>query len=96
MEVCEEMQKLREYLNKHEIQWADVSASYGFSWMCRTHFTLRNNLWSVINGFGSYGGFGTFSQNNEGLLELMTSEVNGGEPVGYLTADEVINYLEET
>lgn len=93
MEVCEEMQKLREYLNKHNIQWTDVSEPYCFSWMCRTHFTLRNNHWSVINGYGSYGGFGTFSPNNEGLLELMTSEVNGGEPVGYLTADDVIKYM---
>lgn len=95
MIIVDEMKKLRGYLDEHKIQWTDVSSQYCSFWMCRTHFTLRKNHWSVINGYGSYGGFGTFSPNNEGLLELMTSEVNGGEPVGYLTADEVIRYMEE-
>lgn len=95
MIIVEEMKKLRGYLDEHKIQWTDASSQNCSFWMCRTHFILRKNHWSVINGFGSYGGFSTFSPKNEGLLELMTSEVNGGEPVGHLTADEVIRYMEE-
>ena len=95
MIIVEEMKKLREYLDDHKIQWEDDSSELGCFWMCRTHFTVRKNFWSVINGYGSYGGFDTFSPKNKGLLELMTNEVNGGEPVGYLTADEVIRYMEE-
>ena len=95
MIIVEEMKKLREYLDDHKIQWKDDSSESCGLWMCRTHFTVRKNFWSVINGYGSYGGFDTFSPKNKGLLELMTNEVNGGEPVGYLTADEVIRYMEE-
>lgn len=35
-EVVEEMKKLRDYLNKHKIEWEDVSEK-GFP-ICRTHF----------------------------------------------------------
>ena len=33
--------------------------------------------------------------SNKGLLEVMSDLLNDGEPVGYLTADELIEMLQE-
>lgn len=57
----------------------------------RTHFTYRNSCYSVINGFGTYGGYLSSPDDNQGLLELMIDDV---EPIGYLTADEVISIVQ--
>lgn len=51
--------------------------------------------WSVINGFGTYGGFGLLGEKNKGLLELWAEQVNDGTPLGNLTADDVINLMEK-
>lgn len=76
MIIVEEMQKLRDWLDEHDIEWVDKSEDYGhdkFSfWMCRTHFDINDKHVSVINGFGSFGGASFFDgHNNEGLLEMM-------------------------
>lgn len=43
--VCNEMQKLRDILDKNNIPWEDVSdkghGDYPF-WMCRTHFEYKD------------------------------------------------------
>ena len=46
---------------------------------------------SVINGFGSYGGYDPMRKSNQGLLELMPDLDNMSEPIGHLTAEEVID-----
>lgn len=94
MTVCEEMQKLRDYLDSKKIEWSDVSDERVGTWICRTHFDYKGYKWSVINGLGTYGGFYIDEKQNPGLLELMVDCVNGGEPVGYLKADDVIKYME--
>lgn len=99
MVVCKEMQKLRDYLDNKGIEWRDNSdelanAITGIWFICRTRFELNRNIWSVVNGNGTYGGVDIFTGKNAGLLELMTNSVNDGEPVGHLTADEVIKYIE--
>lgn len=112
MIVCEEMQKLRTWLDENKIPWEDVSEDIcrfklnkteHEMWICRTHFNIKGHKVSVINGYGTYGGYGIISEENEGLLETM-GLWNGEESVkGYLTAEEVINktkalirYMEET
>lgn len=96
MTICKEMSKLRQYLDNKGIKWKDTSA-YDNLWICRTHFELNGYRWSVINGFGTYGGWGALELegDNKCLLELMTNSVNNGEPIGYLTADDVIDYIEK-
>ena len=98
MVVCKEMQKLRDWLDQHSIPWEDCSEYIGLffdSWVCRTHFMADNHKVSVINGYGTYGGFSFFENNNEGLLEVMSDIINDGEPIGFLTADELIKILQD-
>lgn len=83
--MCNEMTKLRKMLNDEEIEWRDAS-SFDFLFINRTHFEHRKYFWSAINGYGTYGG-------DKGLLELMSNGVNGGEPIGYLTAEECMAYV---
>lgn len=91
--ICDEMKKLRKWLDKEGIEWEDnTEKNYCSGWMVRTYFTYKDNFVSVVNGYGSYGGFSSFHPKNEDLLEMMVSE---NEPIGRLTADQVITYLEK-
>ena len=94
MIICKEMSKLRQYLDDKGIKWVDVSSNDSL-WICRTHFELNGLRWSVIHGYGTYGGIRIIDANDQGLLELMTNAVNNGEPIGWLTADNVIGYIEQ-
>lgn len=85
-----EMIKFRNLLDKNNIKWIDKSDE-GF--IDRTHFYYRDYFFSVVNGFGTYGGINVFNGNNAGLLEFMSNCVNGGEPIGALTADEAIEIV---
>lgn len=60
----------------------------------RTHFETGGFKYSVIYGYGTYGGYNPFNGDNPGLLECMTSELNDGCPVGYMTAEDVINVID--
>lgn len=105
MYICNEMQKLRNWLGKNSICWEDVSTDYSqlkeqmndpdfpdLS-MCRTHFTINGDKVSVINGWGSYGGNDWHTGERLGLLEIRADKINDGQPIGWLTADEVISEL---
>ena len=107
--ICDEMKKFRKLLNDKNIPWIDKSVEYPTSdrpdseiviYICRTHFTYLNKKWSVINGFGTWGGY--FGINNDcldgtdnlGLLEIM--EYDCADKVkGYLTAKEAWDEIEE-
>lgn len=91
--VCEEMQKLRAGLKEREISWIDKSddCNYRGLWVCRTHFMYNGDHWSVINGFGTYGGFDHYSINRE-LLECQCGELS--EPIGFLTAADVFRIMD--
>lgn len=102
MKICKEMEKLRDWLTMKKIPWKDQSEDYGLKsgegelWMCRTKFEIGGVLCSVINGYGSFGGLSFFEDKNKGLLEIWANEkIGGGEPVGYLTADDVIKLITE-
>lgn len=105
MQICEEMVKLRKMLDAKGIVWIDktcvtpdevmskmkelmpdVEEKYFDATIFRTHFAHNGNRYSVIFGYGTYG-------NNENLLELMADCINNGEPVGYMTADEVLQLV---
>ena len=98
MQICEQMKKLREILNEKNIAWHDMSDEMSETVkIARTHFEYKGHKVSVINGFGTYGGQngankGFEEKDNMGLLEIM---VNGYDPCGWLTAEEVIKYLED-
>lgn len=94
--MCNEMIKLRQMLDDRGIKWEDVSTVYSqFKfYIHRTHFTFDEIDYSVINGCGTYGGYDSFDHVNEGLLELWAEDVNDGEPVGFLTAEEIIRWIE--
>lgn len=86
------MLKLRNWLDEKNIEWEDRSENFGIKeyewWICRTHFYLQDRHISVINGCGTYGGFGFIrSPKNEGLLEVMGLFP---EVEGYHTAEELI------
>lgn len=70
----------------HERRYCDVT-------IYRTHFIINDVRYSVINGYGTYGGYDPFLCKNDGLLEMMTETLNGGDPVGYMTADDVIKTI---
>jgi hypothetical protein len=104
MMICEEMKKLRAWLDEQKITWKDVSNGLPKEalkvdgvldwWICRTHFWVNGYHFSVINGHGSYGGYMLNDEKNQGLLEMM---IGNHEPTGYMTADDCIkeikNYL---
>lgn len=93
MEVCKEMQILRDWLDKNKIEWEDASKDfdedkkYSF-WMCRTWFRINGKKISVINGYGSYGGIDVFDGENKGLLEARG--LIGDDVIGHMTAGEII------
>lgn len=91
--VVEEMQKLRDMLDEKKIFWQDDTEEFPSDsemWICRTHFEFEGNKISVINGFGTYGGF-SIGENNKGYLEIMIGDEN---PIGFLQAEECMEYLE--
>lgn len=93
MEICKEMQILRDWLDKNKIKWKDASSDYYEAekysvWICRTWFRINGKKISVVNGYGSYGGINLCNGENEGLLEAMGLIGNGVS--GYMTAGEII------
>lgn len=85
----DEMIKLRKELDKLGVPWEDRSeVGDGMLGIYRTHFYIDKNRWSVICGSGTYG-------HEAGALELMTSAINGGDPVGWLSAENVIEKVKE-
>lgn len=95
--ICDEMKKFRELLDQHEIEWVDDSEALDTEmYICRTH-PKNHERWSVVNGFGTLGGY-VFGEKNEGLLEVELD----GEILGYCKAKksyklvEIIEWSEKT
>lgn len=84
----EEMKKLRTLLDAENIEWEDKSDNSIYP-ICRTHFSYNGQRWSVIHGYGSYGGYSSFSPDR-GLLEAYNFN---DKPIEYLTAEEVMQYV---
>lgn len=90
--VCDEMTKLRSYLDNHDIKWADASDER----VCRTKYWYKGVLYSVINGYGTYGGIDGCDPKevNMCLLECWSVPF-GDDPAGWLKADDIIKKMEE-
>ena len=91
-----EMERFRNLLDEAGIEWWDDSEMDHFAgldtYMERTKFEHRGYRWSVIHGFGSYGGYDRISKD-KGLLELMSMAIENGEPIGYLTAGQAMKLV---
>lgn len=58
-----EMLKLRELLTKNGIEWHDASTPPDYPLKFdRTLFEYKGFSWSVINGFGTYGGMDIYRE----------------------------------
>ena len=80
-------------LDAENIKWHDASDPEDSPfYICRTHFEHRGYDWSVIHGFGTYGG-PSYLYDDKGLLELMSGAVGDGNPIGCLTAKEAMQYV---
>jgi len=85
---------------KKNIPWYDASDIMSESkeypvWICRTHFEFKGLKISVVNGFGTYGGWcganpGMTEDENMGLLEIM---IEDNDPVGWLKAEDIMKIL---
>lgn len=94
IEMCDEMKRLREFLDKKGIHWIDDSddSDDDISIIYRTKFEVNNEDISVIFGHGTCGGVAAFNGNiNHNKLEM---RINHCEPEGWLTADDIIKQLE--
>lgn len=89
--MTKEMELFRKMLDDNGIEWHDAS-DMGVCPITRTRFGYRGCDWSVIHGYGTWGGYSRF-RRDDGLLELMSGAVNDGDPVGYLTAKEAFDYV---
>lgn len=60
--------------------------------MYRTHFTYKDKHYSVVYGYGSYGGVRPFEDPvDQGLLEMMVED----KITGWLTADDIFKILDK-
>lgn len=96
-EICPEMLKLRDILDEMNIDWTDDSDSLTPTTIeCRiyrTTFYLNGDRYSIVYGFGTYGGWNRFSEKvDPQLLELM---INHEEPTGWHTAEDIISIMKE-
>lgn len=96
LEICNEMVKLRETLDKKGIIWYDDSEDPADTeelhiMTYRTKFLLAGKEISIIYGYGTIGGCPVYgSATDEKLLEMM---VGNREPDGHLTCDYIVNHL---
>lgn len=68
----------------------EIERAYFDTSIYRTHFIIKGELWSVINGFGTYGGFEPFENKNYGMLEL---RIGDNDPTGWLSADDITKMI---
>lgn len=87
----EVMDTLRDVLDVDGIKWENKSPDAkefegGTFVLLRTHITYRGKFYSVILGTGTHGW-------EDYKLELLSDQVNDGNPVGNLTVTEVIDIM---
>lgn len=99
-EMCKEMLALRELLDALHIDWTDGSdlitedrIAFNNCYIYRTHFYYNGDRYSVVYGYGTYGGWGRWlDKEDPKLLEL---RINNEEPTGYHTAADIIWIMNE-
>lgn len=68
-----------------------VEPNYADTTVFRTHFSYKNTFYSVVNGYGTYGGYDPDTGENKGLLEVMFGKQE--DIVGWLTAEQVMDLI---
>ena len=68
-----------------------VEPNYADTTVYRTHFSYKNTSFSVVNGYGTYGGYDPDEGKNKGLLEVAAG--TEGEIKGWLTAEQVMDLI---
>lgn len=92
MNATKEMQLLRDKLDEMGVKWRDASDYCGDLVITRAWFRDKKGVkWSAIHGFGTIGGYNGM-RADEGLLEIWNRK---SEPIGYLTAEQVITLVFE-
>jgi len=90
--MVEEMRKFRELLNASDIRWEDDSYQVGEYSMTVTRVRIGRKAWTIINGFGSFGGLNPRTGVNHGMLEIWDGTVKN-QPEGWLTAEQAIQKI---
>ncbi len=67
----------------HEKRYCDTT-------IYRTFFKFNGLEISVVNGYGTYGGYDPYTGDNSGLLEIWDGE---HDIEGWLTAEQIISIL---
>lgn len=91
--MVKEMERLRVLLDTEGVEWEDASDAGEYCQISRTHFMYRGQKWSVIHGYGTYGGLDSTTGVDSKLLEAWNFK---DEPIGFLTAEEVMEYVRGT
>lgn len=93
MKVTKEMQLLRDKLDEIGVKYMPYNDHFGNLTITGTWFFDNAGVrWSVIHGFGTMGGYDGI-RADEGLLEIWNGK--SSEPIGYLTAEQVITLVFE-
>lgn len=87
--MTKEMQLLRQMLEENGIPYKDNSQGEPLP-ITRTYFSYNGNQYSVVHGYGTFGGWDGFNQKDKGLLEMME---NRDDPIGYLKAEAIMKYV---
>lgn len=92
---CVELENLKKILDDKKIEWFDMSEYNSIDDVDlsieRIHIFQKNIHFSIVNGFGTYGGYRTFDNKNLGLLELYGTGID--DPIGFLTAEEAFEKM---
>ena len=92
--MIQEMIKLRQMLDAEGIKWHDKSdKERNLYSIDRTHFDYRGYSFSAIHGYATYGGYSSWTGKDDEKIELMTNAYNDGNPVGWLSAEEVMRIV---
>ncbi len=98
--MVRQMRKLRRLLKKNNFMFREEQVSYTeIIYWDRFKVHLFNNendkirTISIVNGFGSYGGYDINNPKNKGLIEVLIKDKD--EEYGNLTAKEVIKILKK-
>lgn len=91
---CNEMKKLKRWLKDRGVKYECYDDYDQVRAIARIHFKINGCKWSCIHGYGTQGGRSCVNEKDPGLLELYALN-RKNDPIGFLTAEEVIKIVGE-
>lgn len=89
---CPEFLKFVKILKNNQIKYKEINSDTGYA-IARVRFWYNGNEWSVMHGYGTYGGATAWGED-KGLLEIL--HLDSSEcPIGFLTAEEAWREIRE-